>query len=296
LKSFIDKGFIEILIFVIVDEFTGHVDCLSVPIFLSQDKTTAMAKTISLAILMVMIGSCVSTKNIGYFNNARETEYASILGAETAIQANDILNISISSLNPEASAVFNTTNGQSNNINTSNGNVVQPSGYLVNAEGFIQLPILGNIHSAGLTKKELKDKITNTIVEKKLLVDPIVSIRHLSFEVTVIGEVGRPMVIPVPNEKISLLTALGQAGDITVYGKKDNVLVIRESNGKKVVKRINLNTADFLNSSYYYLKPNDIVYVEPNKNKLASVSRGRQLLPALLSGLSVVVIVLDRIF
>jgi len=253
-------------------------------------------KTFYIAILMVMSGSCISTKNIGYFNNAREAEYASISGLETAIQPNDILSISISSLNPEASAVFNTTNGQSNNINTSNGNATQPSGYLVNAEGFIQLPILGNIHSAGLTKKELKEKITNTIVEKKLLVDPIVSIRHLNFEVTIIGEVGRPMVIPVPNEKISLMTALGQAGDITVYGKKDNVLVIRENNGKKLVKRINLNTADFLNSSYYYLKPNDIVYVEPNKNKLASVSRGRQLLPALLSGLSVVVIVLDRIF
>ncbi len=256
----------------------------------------SIVKTSYIAILMIMIGSCVSTKNIGYFNNARETEYASNPGAETAIQPNDILSITISSLNPEASAVFNTTNGQSNYINTSNGNVAQPGGYLVNAEGFIQLPILGNIHSAGLTKKELKEKITNTIVEKKLLVDPIVSIRHLNFEVTVIGEVGRPMVIPVPNEKISLLTALGQAGDITVYGKKDNVLVIREINGKKAVKRINLNAADYLNSSYYYLKPNDIVYVEPNKNKLASVSRGRQLLPALLSGLSVVVIVLDRIF
>jgi polysaccharide export outer membrane protein len=256
----------------------------------------SIAKTIFISILMVMVGSCVSTKNVGYFDNARETEYASIAEVENPIQANDILSISISSLNPEASAVFNTTNGQSNNINTSNGNVAQPSGYLVSAEGFIQLPILGNIYSAGLTKRELKEKITKTIVEKKLLVDPIVSIRHLNFEVTVIGEVGRPMVIPVPNEKISLLTALGQAGDITVYGKKDNVLVIRESNGKKMVKRINLNAADFLNSSYYYLKPNDIVYVEPNKNKLASVSRGRQLLPALLSGLSVVVIVLDRIF
>jgi len=256
----------------------------------------SIAYTIFTAIPVFMMVSCISTKNIGYFNNARETEYGSIAGSETTIQANDILSISISSLNPEASAVFNSTNNHSNNSSSSNGNIAQASGYLVNAEGLIQLPILGNVHAAGLTKKALKEKITNTIDEKKLLVDPIVSIRHLNFEVTVIGEVGRPMVIPVPNEKISLLTALGQAGDITVYGKKDNVLVIRENNGKKAVKRINLNAADFLNSPYYYLKPNDIVYVEPNKNKLASVSRGRQLLPALLSGLSVVVIVLDRIF
>jgi polysaccharide export outer membrane protein len=289
------------LTLVILNQHSGHGLCNCAGIFLIQViKSKLMrrliVKAIHLVIPVFMMASCISTKNIGYFNNAREMEYASMPGVENSIQPNDILSISISSLNPEASAVFNTTNFQSNNIITSNGNGQLTSGYLVNAEGFIQLPILGNIKSVGLTKKELKEKITNTIVEKKLLVDPIVSIRHLNFEVTVIGEVGRPMVIPVPNEKISLLTALGQAGDITVYGKKDNVLVIREINGKKAVKRVNLNSADFLNSSFYYLRPNDIVYVEPNKNKIASVSRGRQLLPALLSGLSVIVIVLDRIF
>lgn len=256
----------------------------------------SIVKTFFITTIVVMAGSCVSTKNVGYFDNAREMDYAVSSGIETIIQPNDILSISISSLNPEASAVFNTTNNYSINSVASNGNMNQPSGYLVGTEGAIQLPILGNINAGGLTKKALKEKITNIIIDKKLLVDPIVSIRHLNFEVTVIGEVSRPAVIQVPNEKISLLTALGQAGDITVYGKKDNVLVIRELNGKKSVKRINLNSADFLNSPYYYLMPNDIVYVEPNKNKLASVSRGRQLLPALLSGLSVVVIVLDRIF
>lgn len=249
-------------------------------------------QTITASALALMLNACVSTKDIGYFSDAKEKEYAGLSKSETAIQPNDILSISISSLNPEASAVFNSGN---NNL-SSNSNLPQLNGYLVNAEGYIQLPILGNVLTAGLTKRELKEKLTVLINEKKLLVDPIVSIRHLNFEVTVIGEVGRPAVISVPNEKISLLTALGQAGDITVYGKKENVLVIRDINGKKTVKRIDLHKADFLNSSYYYLKPNDIVYVEPNKNKLASVSRGRQLLPALLSGLSVVVIVLDRIF
>jgi polysaccharide export outer membrane protein len=86
------------------------------------------------------------------------------------------------------------------------------------------------------------------------------------------------------------------AGDITVYGKKDNVMVLREQSGQTILKHIDLNSSRLLNSDYYYLMPNDIVYVEPNKNKLASVSRGRQLLPALLSGLSVIIIVLDRVF
>jgi polysaccharide export outer membrane protein len=134
------------------------------------------------------------------------------------------------------------------------------------------------------------------ILDKKLLIDPIVNIRHLNFEVTVIGEVGKPSVITVPSEKISLLKALGLAGDITIYGKKDNVLVIRETGLYRKVKHVDLNSKNFLNSPYYYLLPNDVVYVEPNKDKVASVGRARQMLPALLSGLSVIVIVLDRIF
>lgn len=250
---------------------------------------------ISVAAIPLLMISCVSTRDIGYFSNAKEMEYPPIQSVEAVIQPNDILSISISSLNPEASAVFNMANNHPSNDVQSNVNNTQLSGYLVNAEGDIQLPMLGNVKAVGLTKKALKEKITLAINEKKLLVDPIVSIRHLNFEVTVIGEVGRPTVIQVPNEKISLMSALGQAGDITVYGKKDNVLVIREIDGKKTVKRIDLHKAAFLNSPYYYLRPNDIVYVEPNKDKLASVSRGRQMLPALLSGLSVVIIVLDRI-
>jgi polysaccharide export outer membrane protein len=255
----------------------------------------AITNILSIAAISCMISSCVSTKDIGYFNNAKEREYGTVPKEENTIQPNDILSISFSSLNPEASAVFNNANNHSDNIASTNANLPQVNGYLVNNEGYVQLPILGNVKAAGLTKRDLKENITLVINDKKLLVDPIVNIRHLNFEVTVIGEVGRPTVIPVPNEKISLLTALGQAGDITVYGKKENVLLIRDINGKKSIKRINLHAADFLNSPYYYLQPNDIVYVEPNKNKLASVSRGWQLLPALLSGLSVIVIVLDRI-
>ena len=165
----------------------------------------------------------------------------------------------------------------------------------MNSDGYIQLPILGNVMADGITKKDLRNRISESILSQRLLVDPIVTIRHMNYEVTVIGEVGRPSVINVPNEKISILKALGLAGDITIYGKRDNVLVIREVNGQKTLTRIDLNAQSLLNSPYYYLMPNDIVYVEPNKNKLASVSRGRQLLPAVLSGLSVAVIVLDRV-
>lgn len=253
--------------------------------------------SISIFLGMVFIfTSCVSTKPTTYFYGAQDTLFlAQAEEVEPRIQPNDILSISISSLNPEASAIFNAPNAASASSTTSAGSQASTSGYLVNADGMIQLPILGNIKAAGLTKTRLKTYITNTLVEKKLLTDPIVNIRHLNFEVTVIGEVAHPTVITVPNEKISLLKALGLAGDITIYGKKDNVLLIREDDGRRQITRIDMNSKNFLTSPNYYLQPGDIVYVEANKDKVESASNKRNLLPTILSGLSVVAIVLDRV-
>jgi polysaccharide export outer membrane protein len=255
----------------------------------------AIPEYLKLIFISLIFGSCLNAQRISYFNEAKEAVYAGDLEQQDAlIQKNDILDISITSLNADASAVFNTTNGGVGYRN-SGANTMQYGGYLVNENGFIQLPMLGNIKAVSKSKSELRDFISTMIVERKLLIDPIVTIRHLNFEVTVIGEVAKPSVIAVPSEKISLVKALGLAGDITIYGKKDNILLIREADGKKTIKRINLNAASFLNSPYYYLRPNDIIYVEPNKNKLASVGRTRQLLPVFMSGLSVMVIVLDRV-
>lgn len=240
--------------------------------------------------------SCTSTKNVVYFNNVQDTTFIQ-RGAEiqTPIQENDILGISISSLNAEATAIFNPPNNNNSRSTTVTGSSTEPGGYLVNSDGNIQLPVLGTIKAAGLTKKELRDNITNMILAKKLLIDPLVEIRFLNFEVTVIGEVAHPTVITVPSEKISLLKAIGLAGDLTIYGKRKNVLLIREENGKKKTRHIDLNSSNFFNSPYYYLQPNDVVYVEPNKAKIASGGRSQQLLPVILSALSVIVIILDRV-
>jgi len=127
------------------------------------------------------------------------------------------------------------------------------------------------------------------------LIDPVVTIRHLNYEVTVIGEVEKPTVINVPNEKISLLKALGIAGDITIYGKKENVLLIREVEGKRIINRIDLNSKEFLSSPYYYLQPNDVVYVETNENKVINANRNQQLLPTILSALSIVAVVITTL-
>jgi polysaccharide export outer membrane protein len=257
-----------------------------------------MSRLLSIGILFLLFNtSCTSTKEIVYFNNAQDTTYTSgYRDKEVAIEPNDILSISITSLNSEASAVFNPVNNITNRTTTVNGTSTEAGGYLVDVDGTIQLPILGSIKAEGLTRKQLKDNITGIILSKKLLIDPIVTIRFLNFEVTVIGEVAHPTVITVPSEKISLLKALGIAGDLTIYGRRDNVLLIREENGIKKTRHINLNSSSFFKSPYYFLKPNDVIYVEPNKDKVASISRSRQLVPAILSGLSVAIIVLDRIF
>ena len=240
--------------------------------------------------------SCISARKTVYFYDVKDTTYyQSVEEGDAVIKKNDILSISISSLNAEASAIFNTTNNFAISSTTAAGGNTQSAGYLVNTDGNIELPILGNIKALGITKKQLKDNITKTILDKKLLINPIVNIRHLNFEVTVIGEVGHPTVISVPNEKISLIKALGLAGDLTIYGKRENVLLIREEDGKRKTRHINLNSSSFFNSPYYYLQPNDIVYVEANKNKVASVSRQRQSLPVIISALSLATIALSII-
>ncbi len=251
-----------------------------------------------LVLMGIYLTSCTTTSQITttYFSETTDTMImlSKTEIPEPIIQKNDILSIYISSLNPEASAVFNAPNILATSTSTTTGST-SAGGYLVNTDGNLQLPILGTIRAAGITKKQLKSDITNIIVDKKLLIDPIVTIRHLNFEVTVVGEVGKPMVINVPNEKISMLKALGIAGDITVYGKKQNVLLVREAEGKRKVVRIDMNSKTFLSSPYYYLEPNDIVYVEANKWKVINANRNQQLLPTILSGLSIVALVLTAL-
>lgn len=244
---------------------------------------------ISVCITLFAI-SCVDTKKATYFNGLQDSVIKSTVeNLEPVIQKNDLLSISVSSLNPEATAIFNSPNVVVTQTITSTGSASQASGYLVDQEGNIQFPVIGSIKAAGMSKKDLKEKIAKSLLEKKLLVDPSVSIRYLNFKVTVLGEVSRATVINVPNEKITLLEALGLAGDLTIYAKRDNVMVIREESTNKVIKRINLNSSEIFTSPYYYLRSNDIVYVEPNKSKISSTGRGQQILPVIFSSLSLAV-------
>ncbi|GGI26925.1 polysaccharide biosynthesis/export family protein [Pedobacter mendelii] len=251
---------------------------------------------IFLFLCSVIISSCSSTKNTVYFNNQQDAVLkASNLSSKNVIQPNDILSIAVTSLNPVATEIFNKPNNSYVSTSSVTGANLQSPGYLVSNEGNIQFPVLGTMKITGLTTNELREKITTELLNKKLLVDPIVIVRQLNFKVSVLGEVGRPSVVNVPSEKISLLEALGLAGDITIYGKKDNVMIIREEDGVKKIKRVNLNTSEIFTSDYYYLKSNDIVYVEANKAKVASSTRSSTLIPILLSALSFGAIIIDRI-
>jgi polysaccharide export outer membrane protein len=244
----------------------------------------------------IFLSSCVNIKKATYFNGQEDAVLTGSQAAfESVIQKHDLLDISVSSLNPAASALFNTPNQYNNTSMYANANVQHSSGYLVRSDGNILLPMLGNIKAEGFTVQTLRDTITSYLLERKLLVEPIVNVRYLNFRVTVLGEVSKPSVINIPDEKITLLEALGLAGDITIFGKRDNVMLIREEDNSRIIKRIDLNSTDFLTSPYYYLKSNDIIYVQPNKTKIASSSRTMQLLPIILSALSFTAIILNRI-
>lgn len=244
----------------------------------------------------LILGSCASSKNVEYFKDINEGVIPnSIANLEPVINKSDILSITVTSPNPDATVMFNAPNMSAYQATAAAGNISPASGYLVSQEGTIEFPALGKIMAAGLTKDKLKDEITRRLVDSKLLIDPIVNVRFLNYRVTVLGEVARPTVVTVPNEKISILEAIGVAGDITVYGKKENVLLIREEKGSKLIKRINLNTSEIFSSPYYYLKSNDVIYVEPNAARVASASRTQQLLPTILSALSFVAIILTRV-
>ena len=185
---------------------------------------------------------------------------------------------------------LNVSNVVATESSTLSGLRAQASGYLIDEDGYIKFPVLGSLLAAGKTKKELREIITNELITQKLLIEPIVDVRYLNFKVSVLGEVRNPSVLTIPNEKISLLEALGLAGDITIYGNKQNIALLREENGIKKLRRIDLTSTELLSSPYYYLRSNDIIYVEPTKAKVAESSLVRQWIPVALSAISLAII------
>lgn len=247
--------------------------------------------------LLWIFSSCASTRKVAYFSDVQDSaRILSKAGLEPVIQKKDILSITVSSLSSEATIIFNTPNLPITPSASVTPNTPQTAGYLVGEDGTLKFPVLGNIPAAGLTQKQLENNITKLLIEKKLLFDPIVSSRFLNFRVTILGEVNRPGVITVPSEQISILEAIGDAGDLTIYGLRDNVILIRQDGPDKLITRLDLNSSKILQSPYYFLKSNDVIYVEPAKDKIASTSLFQQRIPIILSGLSLLIILLTNVF
>jgi polysaccharide biosynthesis/export protein len=249
-------------------------------------KTTLCLSTLLLALFSIFnFSSCLSSKQLAYFNNIKRDSVSQIHAdtIETRISKNDILQVSITTLDP-------TTTTQLNPVGVATGTAGVTGGYLVDESGMITVPLIGPVKAEGLTKRQLADIIKNHLLDQKLAISPFVVVRILNYKVTVLGEVGKPGVINVPNEKITLPEALGEAGDLTVYGRRNNVLLIREDGDKRIYKRFNLNDSQLFDKDIYNLRNQDIIYVEPNNAKASLGDRTTQLLPLAISVISIVLV------
>lgn len=236
--------------------------------------------------------SCVSREKVVYYQNVEDVlnQNNTITNFETYLQPDDLLMIIVSAEDKEAAAPFNLLNTMVTNPNNAAGvGSAQQQLYLVDNRGNIEFPVLGTIKISGLTKKEAIDYLTTEI--NKYIVHPIVNMRIMNFKVTVQGEVNRPGIHTIISERLTLTDAIALSGDMTVYAKRNNVLVIREVEGKRIPYRVDMTKADFIASPYYYLNQNDIVYVEPNKTKINSSAVGPNLTLG-LSALSLLVTVI----
>ena len=241
---------------------------------------------ILLASIALFLGSCGINRELAYFKGQQDTTLTLAQHSyEPSIQTGDILFIGISSSDPQSSALFNSVNAVPAN-NAAGANFMTQS--------ITQLPKIGKLTVKGMTKSELTQALQIALIP--YLKDPIVSIRFMNYRVTVLGEVVRPSTFNVSNERISVLEALGMAGDLTAYGNRNNVLVIHENEGKKEFHRVNLNKMDLFQSKHFYLQSNDVVYVEPNKAKSYLGSETSVYLPAIISSATLLVLVINNFF
>lgn len=231
-----------------------------------------MIRYLLILVVVSSMFSCGSRKDMVYLqpdSTAAKTIYEQFV---PKIQPYDILTISVTATDPKATAAFNpmATNSPTN-LNSNLEMALRPT-YTVDKDGYIVFPMLGQIKLSGLTRLEaiamLRDKLT------KYINDPNVNMNFNNFRVTVLGEVARPGSFMVPTERITILEALGLAGDMTNRGIRTNVLLVREIEGEKDVQRLDLTQQGLLNSPYYYLAQNDVIYVEPNKAQINNSKLG----------------------
>ncbi|AVI51808.1 sugar transporter [Pukyongia salina] len=251
-----------------------------------------MRKVVLISLAVFSLLSCATKKEIIYFQDSDSLNNTEIQKAfEPIIEPNDILHISISSFDDSLVAPFNKEKFAENNANADN---LALQGYLVNSEGNINFPVLGAIAVAGKSRSEIENLLRTKLME--YITDVVVDVRILNFKVTILGEVANPGVYTIRNERVTVPEALGLAGDLTDDGNRNNISIIREENGKRIVTKLDLTTSDVFTSNFFFLKQNDVIYVEPS---LRGVKKSGFIpdIPALLSLVTVVlsaVIIITR--
>lgn len=255
--------------------------------------------------VLTVFSACNNYKNISYLKDIKDSVHnipvASLptpVYTDPKIQPKDILQVTVQTLDPQTNTIL-AANNPSNVVPQSmmspagQANVTAP-GYMVDKDGQLQLPLVGMVKVAGLTTAEARDLISQKA--SKYYKDPVVNVRFANFTITVLGEVNHPSTYVVPNEKVSILDALGMAGDLTIFARRENVMLIREENGDKKFIRFNINSSEIFASPYFYLRQGDMVYVEPGKSKAASTDAVRARNVTLIaSGLTVLIVLLTRV-
>lgn len=247
---------------------------------------------------LYLFSSCRSVKQLTLFQKVSVNESDTITipaVTYTTIQPGDILNINVTSLSSAASVFFNPYPSSSKPNASAVGtiNAEESPGYLVDENGNIELPLIGSLKLSGLTSIQAKALIKENLT--KYLKEPTVTLRVVNYKIVLLGEVGRPSVYTIPNEHVTLPEVLSLGGDLTVYGRRDNVLVIRENNGKKEFGHVNLNTREMYKSPYYYLRSNDLVYVEPSAGKAVQNNSFFRIFPIVASVITLAIALFTRV-
>lgn len=223
-------------------------------------------------VVLMIFFSCGSRKNMVYLQpdsvriNTLYEQYV------PTIQSNDILTVVVTAADPRVTAPFNPVSTMATNNLTQQTDMALRPTYTVDQKGDITLPMLGKVKVAGLTRIEAIEKIRMEL--SQYIKDPGVNINFNNFRVSVLGEVARPGSFIMPTERVTILEAIGMAGDLTIRGVRENVMIVREINGEKSTHRVDLTQQNLLNSPYYYLAQNDVIYVEPNKSQINNSKLG----------------------
>ena len=233
----------------------------------------------SILAALLFVTGCAGSRDLVYFSNmANSGTVNNNIPGTVILHQKDILSVTVNSSNPESNLLFN------GNKTAGANNQLTHSGYKVNEKGIVNLPLIGDYKIEGQTIEEAQTEISKKL--SALVKNPVVDIQLLNFKISVIGEVNKPATFTITDENVNLLEALGMAGDMTVYGRRDNVLVIRNENGRKTMNRLNLNNVEAMDSPYFNLKQNDIVYVEPDKSKAVEYSQNTRMLPVVIASIS----------